>query len=366
MDRGFIIAWSITFLQLAVRLGWGIVSVVAAELLRLSSVQIGLVLTLFYIGYVVSSIPWGILIDKAGPSRAILISGTLSSMIILLLSLAKTYTQILLLYLMAGLLTAGLFPSAIKIVSYSGQERVHGRVALLESAAPIVLAILSAASPLIIKYWRTFYLVIFLALLTVSSSSITIKIRGSRNTKPRDVLISFMMAKAVVIRTGELWGTWGTSSWLLPFLALYDGLRGILPELLFFTYSIGQLISIFLASALPKLMGEKKVIKVSLIIFIICDLSAILLLTYVLLLFPLFLIFGASSFLYRPPTDVLIIKIMGNENAGTSTGYANAVSQVGSMVAPIFVGLAISIYPVLGILRVALGPLLSLIMLYTI
>lgn len=366
MNRGFVIAWSVTFLQLSVRLGWGVVSVAVAELLRLNSVQIGLVLTLFYIGYVVSSIPWGVLIDRIGPSKSILISGTLSSAVILMLFLASNFLQILLLYLIAGFLTAGLFPSAMKIVSHSTQDRVHGRVALLESAAPIVLITLSAASPLIITHWRTFYLVIFLALLTASLSSVGLKIGGSRDARPKSVLMNSRVAKAVVMRAGELWGSWGTSSWLLPFLVLYDGIKGVLPVLLFFTYSLGQLVSIFLASVLPKSIGEKRVIELSLAAFIACDVLAAILLKETLLLFPVFLVFGISSFLYRPPTDVLIIRIMGNENAGTSMGYANAVSQVGSMVAPIFVGLAISISPILGVLSLALGPLVSLIILYTI
>ncbi|ABW01694.1 MFS transporter [Caldivirga maquilingensis] len=364
MDRGFIIAWSVTFLQLTVRLGWGVVSVAVAELLRLSSVQIGLVLTLFYIGYVVSSIPWGVFIDKVGPGKSILISGTFSSIVILALFLAGNFTQILLLYLAAGFLTAGLFPSAMKIASYSTQERVHGRVALLESAAPIALIALSVASPLIITHWRIFYLVVFFALLIASLSSIGLKVSGSKDARPRKVLMNLRVAKAVVIRAGELWGTWGTSSWLLPFLILYNGINGMLSELFFFTYSLGQLVSIFLASVLPKLIGERRVIEISLIAFIICDLLAVTLIKVTLLFFPIFLVLGISSFLYRPPTDVLIIRIMGNENAGTSTGYANAVSQVGSMVAPIFVGIAISVRPVFGILSLALGPLVSLIILY--
>ncbi|WP_048057068.1 MFS transporter [Vulcanisaeta moutnovskia] len=366
MDRGFIIAWSVTFLQLAVRLGWGVVSVTMAELLRLNPVQIGLVLTLFYIGYMTSSIPWGALIDRFGPSKAILVSGTLSSAVILMLFLANTFTQILLLYLMAGFLTAGLFPSAMKIASYSTQEKVHSRVAMLESAAPIVLIALSAASPLIITHWRTFYLAIFLALLTASLSSIGLKVVSSKYARPKSVLMNLRVAKAVAIRAGELWGSWGTSSWLLPFLVLYDGIKGILPVLLFFIYSLGQLISIFLASVLPKSIGERKVIEISLTAFIVCDFLAAILLKDTLLLFPIFLALGISSFLYRPPTDVLIIKIMGNEYAGTSMGYANAVSQLGSMVAPIFVGFAISISPILGVLSLALGPLISLIILYMI
>lgn len=75
---------------------------------------------------------------------------------------------------------------------------------------------------------------------------------------------------------------------------------------------------------------------------------------------------GISSFLYRPPTDSVIVK-MNRENAGTSMGLANAVSQVGSMTAPLMVGILISLGdPTLAIASLSLGPLTSLILVSTI
>ncbi|MGC8557509.1 MAG: hypothetical protein ACP5NC_00740 [Nitrososphaeria archaeon] len=35
----------------------------------------------------------------------------------------------------------------------------------------------------------------------------------------------------------------------------------------------------------------------------------------------------------RPSTDSIIVKIMGKENAGTSMVFANAISQIASMIA---------------------------------
>jgi hypothetical protein len=46
-------------------------------------------------------------------------------------------------------------------------------------------------------------------------------------------------------------------------------------------------------------------------------------------------------------------------------GFANAVSQIGSMIAPLLVGIIISIgNPMLAIDSLALGPILSLIFIY--
>ena len=108
-------------------------------------------MTLLYIGYIASSIPWGIFIDKARPSKSILISGILSSIVMIMLLLASNFTQILPLYLLAGFLTAGLFPPAMKITSYSMQERIHGRLHCWRARHQTLIA-LNVASPLIIAH----------------------------------------------------------------------------------------------------------------------------------------------------------------------------------------------------------------------
>ncbi|MEM3226574.1 MAG: MFS transporter, partial [Saccharolobus sp.] len=52
MIRNILIGWFGTFLQLFLRLSWGVISLPIATLLHLNPVQMGLVITAFYIGYV--------------------------------------------------------------------------------------------------------------------------------------------------------------------------------------------------------------------------------------------------------------------------------------------------------------------------
>ena len=63
------------------------------------------------------------------------------------------------------------------------------------------------------------------------------------------------------------------------------------------------MISIFLASILPRSMSEKRVIEISPAAFIAYDLLTVILIKATLLFFLIFLMLGISSFLYRPPTD---------------------------------------------------------------
>ncbi|WP_054846038.1 MFS transporter [Sulfuracidifex tepidarius] len=142
------------------------------------------------------------------------------------------------------------------------------------------------------------------------------------------------MAKVSAISGGEMWGTWGTSSWLFPFLVLYDWVPEGESEVLFVLYAIGQVASVFINRL--SLRRDVTTVRVSLVTFVV-SLTLVSFLRYFPLLYAVSPILGVSSFLYRPPTDSIIVR-MNRENAGTSMGLANAVSQVGSMIAPLVVG----------------------------
>ncbi|ARM75248.1 MFS transporter [Acidianus manzaensis] len=354
----FALSWTATFIQLMLRLSWGVIAVVFSYLLHLNSVEIGAVLSLFYVGYISSSIFWGIYIDYLGPKKIIFISALLSGLTLISVLFITNVIQLYVIYLLEGVFTAGLFPSSIKIVSSIGNQ-VTSYIALLESAAPIVLLILAIISSLILTFWTYFYIAVIIILLSTSFLSLNLKINHTPNKGFRKIILNKKMIKASIIRAGELWGTWGTSSWLFPFLVLYDGIGKIDAEILFFFYALGQFISIILAS---KSKNESYAVKISLILFIISAVIVAFSKTLYLLI-PISVILGISSFLYRPTTDSLIVKLMGNENAGKSMGFANAVSQIGSLLAPLFVGGLIYLgFPSLAIIGLALGPIISLIL----
>ncbi|AWR98220.1 MFS transporter [Acidianus sulfidivorans JP7] len=340
------------------RLSWGIVAVVFAYVLNLNSVEIGAVLSLFYVGYVSSSVFWGIYIDYIGPKKIIFLSALLSGVTLVSVLFVNNVIELYIIYFLEGIFTAGLFPSSIKIVSSIGNN-VTTYIALLESAAPIVLLILATISPLILSFSKYFYIAIIIVLLLTSFLSMRLKIAHNPNRGFKKIILNKKMIKVSIIRAGELWGTWGTSSWLFPFLVLYDNISKFDAEILFFFYAFGQFISIILAS---KTKNESSTVKISLISFI----AVVIIIAFekaAYLLIPAALVLGISSFLYRPTTDSLIVKIMGNENAGKSMGFANAVSQIGSLIAPLFVGELIYLgFPSFAILGLALGPIISLIL----
>ena len=359
MKSSIILGWFTTFLQLTLRFSWGIIAVVFAYTLHLNSVEIGSVLFLFYLGYITSSTLWGIFIDRVGPKTTLFISTFLSSLLIPLIPMSGSVSALYLLYLVEGILTAGIYPSSVKILS-SSEGRLTSNLALLDSAAPTVMLVLSLFSPLILVYWRWFFVFLFFSFLLSSFLVLPLRIKVNLSRHSIRVVKNRKVWIMALIRLGEQWGLWGTSSWLFPFLVLYDGVGRGESEILLVTYAIGQVMSIFLVRLLK---SEVKIIETSLIAFIV-SLVILSLTKDFFLLTPFSFILGISSFLCRPPTDSLVVKVVGSGSAGTSMGFANAVSQLGSMIAPFVVGLVLNTGNyVIAIDSLALGPLLSLVLL---
>ncbi|BDC17786.1 MFS transporter [Acidianus sp. HS-5] len=320
---------------------------------HLTSVQIGLVLTLFYVGYVISSTPWGLFIDSHGVRHAILISSLSSSFIILLIFLFPSYDVILISYLLAGFLVSALFPSSVKIVSVK-LSPLYFYLGILESSAPFAVLLLSLISGLLYEYWRIFYLLLFVSLLSVFFITLFMEEEyASRKRREMRLLFTKAIILSILVRSGEMWISWGTTAWLFPFLVLYFHFS--CSSLIFLLFSLGLVSSTAVSSKLPGLIGEKKVVQLSLFL-------------YILLLFLLFLsrivwlsfFLGVFSFSFRSPTDSMIVKFAGKENSSSSIGIANTISQVGSLLAPVSIGLAVKFSPVLGIFTLSGGAFLSL------
>ncbi|QGA53864.1 MFS transporter [Sulfolobus sp. E5-1-F] len=344
MLRNIIVSWIGTFLQLFLRLSWGVISLPIALLFHLNSVQIGLVATAFYVGYVVSSIPWGLIIDKIGPSSAVeYASIILVGMNLLLFLFLTSYAILLIVYLIEGLITAAIFPSAMKIVavSYSNSSKFTFYVALVESAGPITIITLGIIASFLLHLWRFIYLIMAISfgLIAIFSHFNRVNVNKTEIKRSFKIILDRKITMATLVRLGELWSTWGTTTWIFPMLVLYRGIAPTFSALFLLLFGVGQLVGILSVERLVERLGDTNVILINLIGFI--ALTFLIIFSNNIDILPEAFLLGIFSFSYRPPTDSLIMKIAGQSSAGTSIGYANAVSQIGTMIAPSFVGLTL-------------------------
>ncbi|WP_016732179.1 MFS transporter [Saccharolobus islandicus] len=366
MLRNIIVSWIGTFLQLFLRLSWGVISLPIALLFHLNSIQIGLVATVFYIGYVVSSIPWGLVIDKIGPSSAVeYASILLVGMNLLLFLFLTSYAILLVAYLIEGLITAAIFPSAMKIVavSYSSSSKFTFYVALVESAGPITIITLGIIASFLLHLWRFIYLIMAISfgLIAIFSHFNRIDVNRTEIKRSFKIILDRKITIATIVRLGELWSTWGTTTWIFPMLVLYRNISPTLSGIFLLLFGVGQLVGILSVERLVERFGDRTVILINLIGFILLTFSIIF--SNNIDILPEAFLLGIFSFSYRPPTDSLIMRIAGQSSAGTSIGYANAVSQIGTMIAPSFVGLTLYLTHSFSISMLALdvGCIISII-----
>ncbi|QXJ35267.1 MFS transporter [Saccharolobus shibatae] len=366
MLRNIIVSWIGTFLQLFLRLSWGVISLPIALLFHLNSIQIGLVATAFYVGYVVSSIPWGLVIDRIGPSSAVeYASILLVGMNLLLFLFLTSYAILLVAYLIEGLITAAIFPSAMKIVavSYSNSSKFTFYVALVESAGPITIITLGVIASFLLHLWRFIYLIMAISfgLISIFTHFNRISVNRTEIKRSFKIILDRKITMATLVRLGELWSTWGTTTWIFPMLVLYRGISPTLSALFLLLFGVGQLVGILSVERLVERFGDSNVILINLIGFILLTFSIIF--SNNIDILPEAFLLGIFSFSYRPPTDSLIMRIAGQSSAGTSIGYANAVSQVGTMIAPSFVGLVLYLTHSFSISMLALdvGCIISII-----
>ncbi|ADX84865.1 MFS transporter [Saccharolobus islandicus] len=366
MLRNIIVSWIGTFLQLFLRFSWGVISLPIALLFHLNSIQIGLVATVFYIGYVVSSIPWGLVIDRIGPSSAVeYASILLVGMNLLLFLFLTSYAILLVAYLIEGLITAAIFPSAMKIVavSYSNSSKFTFYVALVESAGPITIITLGIIASFLLHLWRFIYLIMAISfgLIAIFSHFNRIDVNRTEIKRSFKIILDRKITIATIVRLGELWSTWGTTTWIFPMLVLYRNISPTLSGIFLLLFGVGQLVGILSVERLVERFGDRTVILINLIGFILLTFSIIF--SNNIDILPEAFLLGIFSFSYRPPTDSLIVRIAGQSSAGTSIGYANAVSQIGTMIAPSFVGLTLYLTHSFSISMLALdvGCIISII-----
>lgn len=173
--------------------------------LSISPIQIGAVLSMFYIGYTIMQIPGGWLADKFGSKIVILIAVILWSGFTMMTGMAESLMALLVIRLLFGLGEGSFPPASFKSVAenFEGNGRATASSAMVSSnyigsmIAPLIVA------PLIIAFdWRnTFYIIgaagvvyaVLYALFTPSTKALQQKVDVSKT------------ASSLVLKNRYLW-----------------------------------------------------------------------------------------------------------------------------------------------------------------
>jgi len=366
--------WVANMIQLGLRYSWGIALPQASAQLELSGFEGGVIASSFYIGYVLTGIPSGILVDKLGTKRVAILALVGVGLLSFFIAASKGFPELLLAFLAAGVIAGPIFPSSLKTLSenLSPNNRATG-VGVLETVSPSAMIAAATIFPLVVGEmgWRYVYTLLGTTALLVAVAYYA----GVPNThveqtreKPsfREGFTNRRLLLAVSVRLGGMWGIIGISAW---YYYIADKVFGSFEaQLLYLSLALAAVAGQVLGGLVSDKHGRGGVAALGMLAFgaLLALASATRDLSVSLILAPSI---GFTAFFWKSGLDTYILETVQPNQRGSAAGLMNTISQVGSLVAPSAVGYTIDITGLqspIPFLTLAAGPLIaSLIMLLT-
>lgn len=349
------VLWTAFLLSFVDRLSWPPVMPTAAQELGMSAKQAGSYMTAFYIGYVVTQLPGGILTDRFGYRRVLLGSFLVMGCFTALMGTVTTYEQGFIYRVMAGIGSGAIFSASVRAIFdwFPGKGRGTA-MGIFMTASSFGVSAVNLFVPQLAKQYDWNIAFIAAGILPVAAFILALPFLHERSpisaVQSKHTLKEFYQDIKVLLRNKDLlmagvagfcamWATWGTATWANTYLnkglklSLVDA--GAIMSLYGFTAIFCKPIAGFLADWL----GRKK-----------------LLLMLIFLVFgPLLVVFGATSnvafiyvlapllgiaaFIYSPIMNNLIGELVDPAQVGAATGLVNTIWQLGSLLSPLVVGM---------------------------
>ncbi|RLL42666.1 MFS transporter [Oceanobacillus piezotolerans] len=327
--------------------------------LSLTGTQTGLILSSFFLGYALMQLPGGLLADKFGARRVLLVSVIVWSIFTGLTAVALTLGVMLIVRFLFGIGEGGFQPSASKIISTSFPQNERSRVMSIMLSSSGIMAMLVpiiSAALLVTIGWRAIFfiagllgvIIAFLYWKYVPKD----KVQQSDEERPQ---IKGILGK--LLRMPFMWSlvigyftiyavNWGLNTWIPTYLSDARGLdilsigwvqiipgvitivamlgAGYIIDKIDLTVNkiIGALCALLLGGFLFLMFNAE-----SITLFITYQCIVMFLATYVMLLLPSF-----------------ILKRIPPEYAGTAMGMANTGGQLAGFVTPTLIGLMVDAF----------------------
>ena len=342
-------AWGALLLTFIDRLAWGNLAVPVGHALGMPLGALGVFVTAFYVGYVVSNAAGGIATDLLGPRRALALSLLPLGVCTFFFGHVRSVPAGIALQVLMGLAAGCDYAACVKLTTTWFDLKSRGRaVGLLMTATSLAVVLTNAIIPklLEIQSWTRIYeqLGIVTALFglccfavvrdgPLSRSKVLQTLALHQLLKNRDVLLLALAG------FGSMWGTWGFTFWANALMIKGYGLSAVAAGAITVLFGIGAIVSKPLVGLLSDWLGGRRKLLVMICLFGF---------TVSLLVFgrmhnveqfrviaPLL---GVAAFAYSPMLAVMIAEVAGPSVAGSATGLTNAFWQLGSVIVPLVLG----------------------------
>lgn len=336
-------------------------AVTIAQEFGLNSSQTGLIISAFFLGYLLMQLPGGFLADKFGPRKVLFTIVLLWSIFTGMTALAWSFMSLVVVRLIFGLAEGSFFGSANKMIAITVPKEERGRAISLVLAASGIVGIIApifAVKMIDTMGWRPMFIIfavlgVVLAgayfyflkpqpgVLQEESKSVAQAEEKSKKVPFKEVLKVPMMWNAFIGNFGVYTLVWGLSAWMPSYLVKVMNVNLVSAGWLQSIPGIGSLAGLLFSGFIADKMTQKQnkvVVVISSLIMVVCvylmyysvNVSAIIAYQTLINVITGYIIIYYTS---------VVLKIMPSSVVGSAAGFMNLGGQCGSFFAPLVMGI---------------------------
>lgn len=352
------IAWMAFLFSFIDRLSWPPIIPIASKDLGITAAQAGGFMTAFYIGYVITQLPGGLLTDRFGYRKVLLGSFFVMGIFTCLMGTIQSYEQGFIMRILAGLGSGAVFSACMRaIFDWFPSKGRASAVGLFMTSSSLGVTVVNLFVPGVSEAysWRTAFIIagvlpfigLLLGFFFLKEKTAISKQRQNHSSVNFWKDVFSLLKNRNLMLTGlsgfcAMWATWGTATWANSYM--HDSLQLSLVKagLVMSVFGITALLSKPIIGVLSDLMGGRRK---PLLFFALACFGPMLLWfgsnTNTSALYILAGMLGITAYVYSPLMNTFVGEVVAPKFIATATGLVNTIWQLGSLLSPLAVGAVI-------------------------
>ncbi|WP_318828414.1 MFS transporter [Burkholderia cepacia] len=343
------VAWTSLLMAFVDRLTWASLAAGVGHSLGLPVASLGIFVTAFYVGYVLSNVLAGIGADKVGPSRMLTLAMLPLGVGTFLFGYTTSVPYGLALQVLMGLAAGADYSACVKLTATWFEFRLRGRaMGLLITASSLAVVVTNGTVPTLANRigWTGVYQALGVATILIALvCGLVLRdapaAAGSVNSKSNLALVwrNRDLVLLSLAGFGAMWGTWGFAFWVNALMIKGRGLDPVLAGFVTAMFGAGAIVAKPAIGLLSDWLGGRRR---TLVIICLASFAVMLLLFGGLRSPQAFLVaaplLGVTAFAYSPLMAAMVAEAAGAAAVGSVTGITNAFWQLGNLAVPLAVG----------------------------